>query len=280
MTIKVDCPHCSRHYSLSDDLTGKTIRCKQCRSPFLVEPLAEKSPDPDEHFSFSGDSPLDRLPPTPPRPRKRRRRRSDRRKKKNAPESKSSGSYSKAGASAFGSGILVFLLLVLRVYLRYERHAARQERAAQQHQTTIDDSFQNLNTQLPDIDPERQESELRLKQMLQPYPSRSRQESISRNFDNFPDPATQTSQNNTPAARVCMVSGNVASFEVKSTKPIKSIRLGNITSGQGIHATIGRTHTRIDKINNWTLKGSASGSARLEFEVIHTDESISRIVVD
>jgi hypothetical protein len=40
MAIKTSCPHCDQQYSLVDTQRGKTIRCKSCSEPFVVQESA------------------------------------------------------------------------------------------------------------------------------------------------------------------------------------------------------------------------------------------------
>lgn len=77
----------------------------------------------------------------------------------------------------------------------------------------------------------------------------------------------------------CTVTGNMASFDIKCTKDIKNIQMGGISAGAGINLSMGGKTTKIDKIDAKTLKGSASGHAKLEFTINHIDGSTSDITV-
>jgi hypothetical protein len=48
MPIDISCPGCNRGYTLADELHGKKIRCKTCKTPFVVEPD-------DEIEDYGGD---------------------------------------------------------------------------------------------------------------------------------------------------------------------------------------------------------------------------------
>jgi predicted Zn finger-like uncharacterized protein len=43
MALRVRCPNCSLDYTLSDDLRGKRVRCKQCREAFTADEAGTKS---------------------------------------------------------------------------------------------------------------------------------------------------------------------------------------------------------------------------------------------
>ncbi len=55
MPIKIDCPHCRASYNLKDELSGRQVRCKECREILRV---------PGEKVSQSTAAP----PPAPPAP--------------------------------------------------------------------------------------------------------------------------------------------------------------------------------------------------------------------
>jgi hypothetical protein len=45
MPIRTSCPRCQTTYTLADDRAGKTVRCRQCDRPFVVESPAEGDAD-------------------------------------------------------------------------------------------------------------------------------------------------------------------------------------------------------------------------------------------
>ncbi len=42
MSIRIICPSCRKHYNLAETMQGKTVACRECRSPINVPFLARK----------------------------------------------------------------------------------------------------------------------------------------------------------------------------------------------------------------------------------------------
>lgn len=73
MTISIECENCGRQYNVRDDLAGKTIKCKECAEPILIE--SDDIESDDEEFAPPPSRQPRRRPAAdrPPRSRSSRR---------------------------------------------------------------------------------------------------------------------------------------------------------------------------------------------------------------
>jgi uncharacterized protein (TIGR03067 family) len=46
--IELNCPECDKHYTLSDQMRGKTGRCKRCQTTFVIRPPTADEPEEEE----------------------------------------------------------------------------------------------------------------------------------------------------------------------------------------------------------------------------------------
>src|SRR5436305_14911538 len=54
MPIRITCPRCGVAYPVEDDLRGRTVRCRDCEEPVLVEGPFEAASEPTPGLDNSG----------------------------------------------------------------------------------------------------------------------------------------------------------------------------------------------------------------------------------
>jgi dienelactone hydrolase len=143
MAISFQCSHCQRSYTTSEQLAGKTVKCKQCGQPVKVPSASAPAPSDVDVYGLSeidhgerqepaatnvlpprGFAPVDAGAPKP---------------KAKKPASKKPKEKSSSSAGLFGGvggTIAVLALLALRIYFRYDRNQARQARQNNQAAAT------------------------------------------------------------------------------------------------------------------------------------------------
>jgi acetyl esterase/lipase len=143
MAISFQCSHCKRSYTTSEQLAGKTVKCKQCGQAVKVPSATAPAP---ADLDVYGLSEMDhgernepaattvlpprgsaRVDPKPPKPNVKK-------PASKKPKEKSSNSAGIFGGVGGTVGVLV--LLALRVYFRYDRNQARQARQNNQAAAT------------------------------------------------------------------------------------------------------------------------------------------------
>ena len=91
--------------------------------------------------------------------------------------------------------------------------------------------------------------------------------------------STNNSAGNGTTYGSCIVTGNMNSFQVKSDKDITRIQVGSVSGGTGVNINMAGARTTINKVDDRTLSGSASGQLQLKFTIHHTDGSTSEVTV-
>ena len=144
MSISFQCSHCQRSYTTSEQLAGKTVKCKNCGQPIKIPSAPPPSPADVDVYGLSEMDHGERerpaatsvLPPRGSAPVAPKTPKPKSKKPGSAkPKEKSSNSAGIFGGVGGTVGVLV--LLALRVYFRYERNQARQERQNNQAAATV-----------------------------------------------------------------------------------------------------------------------------------------------